>query len=76
MENKRAPFQCSDRMDLTASETPASPWAFLMINPYNEHTLIDAGRVNKKLLNISINFMFPCSDWTALSLLLIKDSRN
>lgn len=29
-----------------------------MINPYNAHALIDAGKVNTKLLNISINFTF------------------
>lgn len=29
-----------------------------MINPLNVHAMIDARRVNKKLLNISISFTF------------------
>lgn len=74
---ERAHCQCSKRTDLMASETIASPWAFLMINPSNAHTLIDAGRVNKKLLNISISFpFFLVQTGQSLSLLLIKDSRN
>lgn len=74
---ERAHCQSSKRTDLMASETIASPWAFLMINPPNAHTLTDAGRVNKKLLNISISFpFFLVLTWQSLSLLLIKDSRN
>lgn len=74
---ERAHCQCSKRTGLSASETIACLWAFLMINPSNAHTLIDAGRVNKKLLHISISLpFFLVQTGQSLSLLLIKDSRN
>lgn len=74
---ERAHCQCSKRTGLMPLETIASPWAFLMINPPSAHTLIDAGRANKKLLHISISLpFFLVQTGQSLSLLLIKDSRN